>query len=308
MNIAAITTVISFCTNDYRLLKACVEQAHRFSNHIIITVCDHFFDGTLENYALLEHVYHLFPECQFIEYAFDSQESYHRFTPYYPEHHNWRHVWHNTGRWISYYFLPQECAFICFLDSDEIIDGDRFLKWIEENGIASYSALSFSSYWYFREAKYQATKMDDTGVLINRKALLPDYLWHVDERSGILMRIGGKGLCQVKGKDQKPLMHHYSWVRTKEELHKKFSTWGHYWERPWDELLEKEFSAPFLGKDFTRGYVYRTVQAYFDPLTVEIPEIAHISLEQHLKNMQNFPNVIKVDRNEMLKREILHCL
>ena len=137
MKTVAITAVISFCTNDYRLLKACIEQALLFSDHIIIAVCDHFFDGTQENYALLEHVYGLFPKCQFIEFAFDAKESYHRFTPYYPEHYNWRHAWHNTSRWVAFHFLPCECEFIFFLDTDEIVDGSRFLQWVKETDVTA---------------------------------------------------------------------------------------------------------------------------------------------------------------------------
>jgi len=299
-----LTTVINFCTYDFRFLQACVEGVRAFSNKILIAVCDHYFDGTQENYALLEHVFRLFPDCAFIEYAFDPNLSYRQFSPYFPEHHQWRHEWHNTGRWIAYYFLPKECDYIFFIDADEIVDGVRFLQWLEHHDVSAYSAIRFAAYWYFREAGYRASAHDDASLLVNKRALSPQDLWNSDERAGILEHISGQKLKGVKGIDQNPVIDHYSWVRTKEELLKKFTAWGHHWERDWKNLLEAAFSAPFKGTDFIRGYSYHPVEPRFDPLKVVIPELPQISLEQHIKNTASFSNVTRVDRKHMQRKEM----
>lgn len=299
-----ITSVINFCTYDFRLLQACVEGVRAFSSRIIITVCDHYFDGTQENYALLEHAFRLFPDCAFIEYAFDPDQSYRQFTPYFPEHHQWRHEWHNTGRWIAYYFLPKECDYIFFIDADEIVDGVRFIQWLEHHDVSVYSAIRFAAYWYFREARYRSTSHDDASLLVNKHALSPLDLWNSDERAGILEKISGQKLKGAKGIDQNPVIDHYSWVRTKKELLKKFTAWGHHWERDWGNLLEAAFSVPFNGTDFIRGYSYHPVEPRFDPLSVEIPEPQHVSLEQHIKNIPSFSNVTRVDRKQMQQKEM----
>jgi hypothetical protein len=186
------TAVINFCSNDFRFLRACIEGVRPFSKQILITVCDHFYDGSRENYALLEHAYRQFPDCQFIEYAFDSQQSYRRFSSYYPEHHNWRHEWANTGRWIAYYFLAADCEWIYFLDVDEILDKERFVSWLQSSDISDLTALSFSAHWYFREAKYQAIPCDDISLMVKKSALSCEHLWHSDERTGILISMKGK--------------------------------------------------------------------------------------------------------------------
>jgi hypothetical protein len=308
MNTVVLSTVINFCTNDFRFLRACIEGAHPFSHSILVNVCDHYFDGTEENYALLEHAYRSFPECVFIEYPFDPVHSYRRFTPHFPEHLNWRHEWHNTGRWIAFHFLPQECNFILFLDVDEVVDGTRFRQWLNQNAIMPYSALRLAAYWYFREARYRADCCDDISLLVNKKALHPDHLWSTDERMGIYIGLQGKKGNGVLGLDHAPLVDHYSWVRTKEELRKKFLSWSHHWERSWEELLEAEYAGPFQGKDFIRGYTYHEVEPLFDPLVVEIPDVHPISLQQHVKNLSIFPNVIRVDRETMQRKELLELV
>ena len=303
-----ITSVITFCSNDYRMLNACIAGVRPFSQKIIIAVCDHFFDGSEENYALLEHVYCMYPDCLFIEYAFDPMQSYRRFSPHYPEHENWRHEWANTNRWISYYFLPSQTEFIFFLDADEIVDPQSFISWLDANDLNDYSVLSFSAYWYFRQACYRAKNYDDISLLVRKSALTPDHLWHPDERTGILLNINGKKRYHIVGLDGKPLVHHYSWVRTKQELCKKFTTWSHHRERDWLKLTEIEFAAPFEGRDFIRGYTYDTVVSSFDPLEQQVPELAAVSRQEHLFHLKEMGNVIRVDRKEMEKKEIMALL
>lgn len=304
-----ITSVINFCTNEFRFLSKCIEGVRPFSDTILINTCDHYFDGTEENYALLEHAFRLFPDCQFIEYAFDPNNSYRRFTPYFPEHPHWRHEWHNTGRWISYYFLPSACDFILFLDADEIVDAQRFAEWLNACEIMAHSAFRLSAHWYFRKACYRALNADAITLFVKRDALHTDHLWNSDERMGIYLSISGKKANDVLGCDGKPLVDHYSWVRTYEELVKKFTSWGHFWERPWIDLLEAEYAQSFQGKDFIRGYTYETIVPHFDPLDVKIPNLSSISFTDHIKNVSSMHHVTRVDRQQMQRKELLElCL
>ena len=61
-----------------------------------------------------------------------------------------------------------------------------------------------------------------------------------------------------------PMLHHYSWVRTKEQMLKKVRTWWHNKDRNWEKSVEEEFSRPFSGKDFVHGYEYKTVENKFN--------------------------------------------
>jgi hypothetical protein len=101
-------------------------------------------------------------------------------------------------------------------------------------------------------------------------------------------------------------VHHYSWVRTKEELCKKFSSWSHHWERPWLNLVEVEYKDSFKERDFIRGYTYREVEPYFDPLLESLPSISSDDLSAHRSNVQQLPNVVLVDRKQMQHTELMH--
>ena len=68
----SIDTVISYCSNDFRFIDKCIEEAKLFSQKIVIAVCDHFFDGTEERRDLLEHTYARHPDCHFIEFSYLS--------------------------------------------------------------------------------------------------------------------------------------------------------------------------------------------------------------------------------------------
>jgi hypothetical protein len=304
MNRSKITAVISFCSNDWRFLQHCIAGVFAFCDQIIITVCDHFFDGSAENYAILEEAFQRFPSCTFLEFNFDPLHSYRVFSPIYPEHHNWRHEWHNTGRWLSYFYSSDQAEFLFFLDCDEIVDGPRFTDWLQRADLQHYSAYRFAGFWHFREAKYEALAADDLSMLVKKTAINPDSLWDEDERIGLFQCLPPNKQCGVRDRDGIPMVRHYSGVRTKDELIKKFSTWGHHWERDWESLVQEEFSRPFNGGDFIRRYRYREVEPIFDPLMQPVPQLANLSYEEHLKNLHRFPNVVMVSREEIFTRQL----
>jgi hypothetical protein len=57
-----------------------------------------------------------------------------------------------------------------------------------------------------------------------------------------------------------PIMHHFSWVRTKEEMLRKVKSWGHTNDRDWNPMIEEEFSREFNGKDFVHNYSYKILE------------------------------------------------
>ncbi len=272
----------------------------------MITVCDHFFDGSIENYALLEEAYLQFPECIFLEFAFDQKTSWRQFSPLFPEHVDWRHEWHNTGRWLGFLYSSFQTEYLFFLDCDEIINAQKFMHWWNEAQKLEYSAYRFAGSWHFREAKFEAEIQDDLSLLVKKSYLRSSDLWDEDERCGLFHRLQGSKGKGITCSDGSAMIRHFSGVRTRQEWIKKLTTWGHHWERNWKALAEEEFSRSFNGQDFIRGYRYREIQPEFDPLTIEIPQLKQVSLEEHQKNLSRFSNVIKVNRNESFRKELEH--
>ena len=248
-----IATVINFSTNEALFFRQCLEEALLFSHQVIVPVCDHFFDGTPENVELLNGIYAAHPEVQFIQYAWSKDN-------FYGGHST--HYWHNISRLLGSHFVDSRVKYVLFLDVDEIVEGKAFARWLDQFPLKDFSALRLACYWYFRESKYQATAWEDTPLLICKEALHYDALMHPYERAGTFAVVEGEKRRQVTSMEQLPMVHHYSWVRSKEALLRKVRSWGHRDERDWENLVEAEFSRPFSGTDFVHGYSFKEVESF----------------------------------------------
>jgi hypothetical protein len=255
-----IATIVNFCSNESRFIGSCLTQALLFSKQVIVPVCDHFFDGTPENRLLLEQIYRAYPECHFVEYPFiPSEIPRHIFQSVTPAH-----FWHSCSRLVGSTFLDESVESVLFLDADEVADGARFSDWLEVSNYRQHSVLKLANYWYFREPIHQALPWEDSVVLAQAKALSPELILRQEERDALYDGLPGPKRRHIAGCDGQPMFHHYSWVRTKEEMLKKVSAWSHKNDRDWKPLVEQEFTTPFKGTDFIHGYKYRTIQSPFD--------------------------------------------
>ncbi len=282
-----IATIINFCTIEARFLKACVEQCRLFSRQIIIPVCDHFFNGSPENLILLEQIYATFSDCLFVEYPFVPK----RVPRSVFREVSSDHFWHCASRMIGAQYLDDSIETVLFLDADELPDAQKFMEWLEMSDYAQHSVLKLANYWYFREPRYQSMHWEDSVVLVQRRALSPSILLHECERDAIYDLLPGPKRRAVTGSDGQPMFHHFSWVRTKDEMTRKVRAWGHRGDRDWEKLVEKEFAAPFTGKDFVHGYAFRECIPLFD-----------ISLErvQFCPDEQKTPRVKRLSETEVL--------
>jgi hypothetical protein len=254
-----IATVINYCTTDYRFLRFCIEEAKKFSTQIVIPVSSHFFNGEPENRAMLNQSYREHPDVQFVEFAY-GEEPYGIYCSLTSADEDWAHYWHSTARYVGFQFV-KECESILFLDVDEIVDGKRFIEWLEKFNVEDFNALRLESYFYFREPCYRAKEQFPLNALLIKKEAIdsPEVILDVLERKGLFDQIQGPKLSYLRGLDGKPLVHHYSWVRTKEELKQKVCTWGHRHDKEWLGLIEKELAEPFAGTDRIHGFEYETV-------------------------------------------------
>ena len=196
-----IAVIVNFCTNEKRFLKECLEQALLFSPQVIVSVCDHFFDGVPENRPLLEEIYAAFPECHFVEY------------PYIPNLIPKRvfksvdvsHLWHSLSRLVAYGVVDDQMESVLFLDADEVPDGRRFLHWLECSDYQLHTVLKMANYWYFRHPTLRAEKWEDSIVLAQKNSLVPHLLLHQDEREAIYHSLPGPKRRHVVGVDGSPI-------------------------------------------------------------------------------------------------------
>ncbi len=266
-----IGTVISYCTNDFRFIGKCIEEAKKFSNQIVIAVCDHFFDGTPENRHLLGYTYAQHPDCQFIEFAYLPDRLYRQYHPLSPDDPDWAIFWAATARYVGLQYLDPATEYLLFLDSDEIVEGDEFLKWFNSSEVLDAQRLA--SYLYALRPTFKAKKIVSAPLFIKKETLIPFALFNVLERLGVYLNHPGPKKEASLGVDGKPFVHHYSWVRTKEECLWKTRTWGHRNDADWPLLIEEAFSGNMKGL-FKSDHEYEEIQeCFFDPFKIAIPNM-----------------------------------
>ncbi len=281
-----VGTVISYCTNDFRFISKCIQEVKKFSNQITIVACDHFFDGTPENRHLLDLTYQMHPACQFIEFSYLPNRIYSSFHKISPNDPEWSKFWAATTRYIGYYYSKDE--YLLFLDSDEIVNGERCREWLISGEYFSYEALRIGSYLYAVKPSIRSKKVVNLPLLVKRCTFSPLTLMNELERIGAFLTHSGPKREKVVGLDQKPFVHHYSWVRTKEECLWKARTWGHRNEEDWPSIIEEAFAgnpAKLIGE-------YEEIPLpYFDPFRISFPE----------KQVQSYNNVLKVNDRDLFE-------
>lgn len=287
----SITTVISYCTNDYRFLGKCIEEASHFSQQIIVPVCDHFFNGMPENRPLLEATYAQFPHVQFIEFPYGTlYPSYIRLSS---QDREWSAHWHSLARLLGFYHASSE--WILFLDTDEIVEG---IKWRESfDSFTPYNAIRLACYFYVLKASIRATKVQDLTLLVRKSSLHPSFFYQPDERYGMFKRVQGSKKTEFRGLDQRPLIHHYSWVRPENEILQKVTTWGHRLDKNWQEVVRGLFGSAGQKVIFEEPMEFEEVSPYFDPLNVVLPK-------ESLKGDRS--NVKQLKVSDFLRLELEH--
>jgi hypothetical protein len=285
-DLAPLGTIINFCSNDYPFLRHCIDSIKSVSAQVIIPVCDHFFDGKEEDRDSLDRIYAENPDVRFIEFPFDKNKSL------YGSHSSV--YWHNLARMMGRFFLKEDIRYAFFLDCDEIADTPRFSQWLQTFPYQDYEAIRFYNYWYFRESRLQAKTWEDSPLLVKKEILDGTLLMTERERPGIYDEVPGKKTKKMPANDGKPMFHHYSWVRTKEQLMRKVVSWSHNWQRDWTAQVEEEFSHDFNGTDFVHGYEFIEVSPYvsIDILTKPKPfsdcDFSHVRKLSH-------EEVVKID-------------
>lgn len=289
----SIASVISYCTNDYRFIDKCIVEARKFSQQIVIPVCDRFFDGSPENRILLENTYSKHPDCLFIEFAYLPDRIYSRYHHLDPKDKDWAIFWAATTRYVGFHYVNPESEYIFFLDSDEIVEGDEFIDWLDEEKYRQYDAQRLAAYLYALRPNLRAKKVVNLPFLVKRETLAPLTLLNGLERIGAYLTHPGPKREEVVGLDRKPLIHHYSWVRTKEECIQKARTWGHRNDENWADVIERTFegSGPLFNLDLEFEEISHP---FFDPLKIEIPT--------HFSGQGHFPNVLKINDRDLFRK------
>lgn len=242
-----IGTVINYCSVDKRFIKRNIEECLKFSDKVIVPVCNHLFDGTPENYEYVEELVQLYtnePRLYFVQFEWDSTKN--------AKFH------HNFARWVGLQFVDSD--YVLFIDADEMIEGDVMKQYLQTEEYKNHDVISLRCYWYFREPIYQATSTEMAGVVYKKELCNENMIFHQQERWAFRDYRQQLDIREDVTYNDIVMCNHYSWVRSKEEMLKKVKAWAHSTEKNWVQLVEDEFSRPFNGTDFIHGYNFKTVE------------------------------------------------
>ena len=302
-----IATIINYCSNDYPFLKEAIYQANKFSKKVIVVASDHFFDGQKEDLNQLENSFSEFDFATFIIYPFIPEKIPRRILKKVRENV----LFHSVSRMVGSSFLGKDIDHVLFLDVDEIVDGDRFKAWLGEKHYLGYDVLRPANYWYFKSPSSQAKKWEDSAVFIKRKKIKRKALLDSTERDAIFDTVKGNKKRNVLGLDNLPMIHHYSWVKTKKQMLTKVNSWGHKDDKDWRDLVEKEFEKTGMGKDFIHGYDLIKVESFVE---IDINGIEDKRTKMSKKNQIKEPNIIHLSEVALLKmikkrsiKDYIHC-
>jgi hypothetical protein len=247
-----IATVINFCTIDYKFIRHCIRGVLPFSEVVVVPYANRLFDNTCDNLELIETAKNENPGAIFEEFKY-----HHSITEKIGAH-----FWHNFARWVGVASLPADIDFVLFLDADEIVETERFIEFIRYINFAQYNYLFFANYWYFRMPIYRARNIEVSPVMVKKSVISKDIVFLSDERGNFSNL--PNGIRGVLGMNNKPMIHHYSWVRSRQEMLSKVQSWAHKSDRDWVTLVNKEFSHDFNGTDFVHNYQYDIVEPFIN--------------------------------------------
>jgi glycosyltransferase involved in cell wall biosynthesis len=243
-----ITTIINYCTTEYRFIKKSIDSVRPFSDRIIVTFAYNFYDGSEENLDILKKTFEENPGVMFLNIEYVPN----RFS---------NAEWCSYSRKLAIEKSNIESDYILFMDADEVVEPNLFVQFITDKYFSYGCDFKLLSYWYFREPTYRAKSHEDSVILMFRKTLQIENVMYQD-RTSLFDNSSNTKFRSMTYKNQ-IMVHHFSWVRTKEEMIKKVTSWGHKHDRNWIDLVEHEFTHEFNGTDFVHGYQYETVDSIF---------------------------------------------
>ena len=260
-----IGVIINYCSNENMFLHAQLTQCSLFASNIVVSYADKLYNGDLEDNSFVQKYQEMFPKVKFVEYNIDMALSpsdrkgvHNRPTAY----------WHNLARWTAIIALDYKTEWVFVIDADEIPEGDRVLDWLNTNELHDRrTCYKIACYWYFKYPIYQALSFEDSILLIHKSFLTEDNIFGDYERDFLITNSKTKLLRMNMGNDGKPLWHHYSFVRTRANLKKKLSSWGHvndiFKNVNVDQLIEYVYRDEGVN-DFVHGYKYIQVPNKFN--------------------------------------------
>lgn len=251
-----LATILSYCSNDQQFLYENLSVLTKFSDKVVLPLLSHFWNGE-------EEIPNFFEDTRtFCAENFGDKVEVITYTATVEEvkaQRSW--YWESFTRQLALdHIKNHKPEYVLMVDADEIFEVEEMQRWLQNlftQETVPWDTIDFTSYYYYRtpkirDANYMQGKLC-FGKLFKFSSLLvgdPEKLTTVN-----LFNYEGRPVIGVKGvaarkDDGSPFLHHFSYVRNKEQMKKKLKTFGHNGDKNWDALVEEEFSHEFDGTTF----------------------------------------------------------
>lgn len=263
MSLAHPVIFINYCSTERAFIRPLLEQCAEITapENVYVSIGSHFY-RTFEPEDT-EHITELattHPSVNFVIYEVSAAAGASN-----PLKHRPHAYWHNIARiaaWRRFRDRELRDAWVIFLDADEIPEGAAFREWFASQRLFPDVAYRFANYWYFRDPTFRATSQEYSPVMLHSSQITTARLMDDMERTGYT---DGHPHAIMASPT---MFHHFSWVRTKSDMIRKVTTWGHCADRAdWVAKVTAEFERSFdpdRDTDFVHGYSYKLVPNIFN--------------------------------------------
>jgi hypothetical protein len=234
-----IDAVVLYCSNDNRFFKTCVDNLLECGFRITVVTYSHMWAGDVEDIDILNQSNDLFKDNPNYRNLFINWEE--------GEHPLY---WEGYGRHRATQELESDSEWVFYIDIDEIIEPLLFKKWVQDFPYYKYKSILLSQYGYYKHPTVRLNLIEPNPVFAKTKYAKScpfkesgrkQIFWNNENFiSRVLAKLNLNPFFYIyKGI---PFIHHYSWVRSKKQILKKFLNWGHKDDKDWVSIAEAEFS------------------------------------------------------------------
>lgn len=265
----SITTIINTCSGDRNFLLENVKAIREISDEIIVPYCNHLYSGAPDDMAKMQIAKNACKpyDVKFIE--FDKVVG----SP----------LGQNTARWVG--TQASKTDYILYMDADEIFEKDKIDNWVNNFDYSEFNAITFSIHFYSMAQNLRAALNEEegshyvgprtsgrlyargekAGLLVNSKIITKERIMNGPERWIIVLDpTVDKKKEHVLAMDGSIMLHHYAYVRSKQEMLRKVAGFSHSHEKPWVKLIDQYFKSDFKFDttkhlDMCHGYILKEV-------------------------------------------------
>lgn len=271
--IPKISVIMPYCSNDYRFLRPNILQLLKFTDSIYIIYSDCFWNGELENEEIISKSINENSEVEFIKvpYVHKNPPIPELLCRLIPKRFIFRPVYgpryfEGLVRWKGYLKAKKDNPdYFLFLDTDEIVDAHRFMKWLKKGLNLKLNAMIFSSYEYLKSPRFQAKNWSDKVVLVKNINIAKKDFFTYWIRKRFYQTSPPPKRKNVVGLDGLPMVHHYSWIRDEKQFLKKVDiTSIHGLSNRKKRRIKKEFSKQLSDQETVWGKEFVKVEPFID--------------------------------------------